>query len=124
MEKNEFNNIVKKVITSMNKECKKLTKRSIKEEEYTDFVIFCEKAKRYCSRKGLKEFAKCALLEGNHRFLNIFTILFDKILRKRYMLLALSKNKMRDFSQYMAVKNNTLLYFWNNVEGTSRPETI
>ena len=64
VDKNEFPNIVKRVIVAMTKDCEELTKRRIPSKNYDAFKTLCKKAAKDCSLKRLSKFYYETLNEG------------------------------------------------------------
>ena len=118
VEKNESPNIMKRVIISMTKECSKLTKKAVGEEDYEDFKMFCRKASVACSLKMMYAFYSEAMEEGRAEFLAIFIRLFNRILRDYYtpMLVRSHKVKAGGYGKYFEVKNQRLMNFWLGLE--------
>ncbi len=52
------------------------------------------------------------LFEGNHKknMIRLFWRLFEKVLRKDYIIYAVAKGKMKELEPYIETKNRCLLY--------------
>jgi len=62
-----------------------------------------------CSGLSLSEYF--TVNEGNRKMSLLFMKLFEKYLRKRYMVVAMKKGKMTDVKNYIGCKNRQLMYF-------------
>lgn len=118
--KNNFPNIVRRVVKMMTGECRPAIEAFFRklgrsyDLRVEDLMDFCQKILRNnCSGRNFGKMLSSTNVEPKEkRVRSIFVKQFLQILRRRYILLSVKGGRMKELESYTESKNTEIMYFW------------